>query len=441
MEIAKRKHNLDMGIISLWMHWVIGTGALVLPILLSLWVSLAWLPVIILIEIIGMYYYIQSAALLAPRCYLIINVCAKSLILACIIMIVINLGYTTGEVNELYDQEALNPGIPYICVLIIAPCAFLFSFVAALLGRRRITFCQNCIRRYGTTPERGFIGFLYKKEGHMQMVFLAWLTGAETIYSWLYYFFAYINVNLNSPDIFFFIVLPVAVYVLSCVYTGLRYLGLLSYYSREIIGTTQQKGAVTEMRFAAICGDSMFLAPLDPELENTRLDTPFRLTLRYRKDVSHEEAVDNFCNLAHVQDAKVRFIYVSESGNLDGTIRHYTAMVDSEDAIDASRWPFGKWYNFYEVKFLLNNSGLAPILAAEIVRVYTISMARKTYDSEGKRLYKIKNYRPTFKMSHVNDLDVDYNDNRWLFISANNEDRPFFRLRRFYHKLFYGRDI
>ncbi len=38
-------------------------------------------------------------------------------------------------------------------------------------------------------------------------------------------------------------------------------------------------------------------------------------------------------------------------------------------------------------------------------------------------------------------LDVDYNDPEWLLVAKNNEDRPFFKLKKFFRKYFKGYEI
>lgn len=440
MEITKRKHSLNVGIFSLWLHWAVGTGALVLPIVLALWMSKALMPWFLFLEMILLYYYMRQTSDVGSRCFLIINVCARTLGLSGIIMLIINFLFSSGHIYKFYDEGAINIEIPFIDILIISPCALLFSLIPVLRGPND-PFCLNCARRYGTSCERGFLGYLYKREGYVQMLLLAWLSGVETVYAWVYYFCFYINVNINKPDIFFFLVIPAIFYVASLVYMGLRYLSLLIYYSREMVGLARQKGAITQLRFLVICDNSMFLATADPGLANARLDTPFSLTMRFKSKFPLEEVTEDFMNVSHVEDAKMRYVYTSESGNLDGTIEHYLAAVEKEDMIDASLYPDGKWYTFYQIKQLLNSGELAPLLQSEVLRIYTIAMARKTYDENGKRLYKIKNYRPTFQLSQVPDMDVDFNNSRWLFISANNEDRRFFRWRKIMNKIFYGRDI
>ena len=68
-------------------------------------------------------------------------------------------------------------------------------------------------------------------------------------------------------------------------------------------------------------------------------------------------------------------------------------------------------------------------------------MAWKTYNRKGYRLYNIKNYKPTFRIRDIKDWDVDYNDIRWIFISENNEDCYFFKLRNFFNRYICGISI
>lgn len=429
-----------MGIITLWLHWVMGTGALALPILLGYFIPLKWLPLVLLLEIIGLYYYIRSSAQSSPRCYLIINICARALILSTIVMVIINIAFASGAIHSLYDADTLNREIPFIPTLIISPSACFFGALASLRKSRQ-SFCQNCIIRYGSAAERGFIGAIYKQEGNRQSELLTWLTGIISLFDWGYYLMYYINVNFNRPDTFFFVVIPVGFYILSLIYTALRYSGLLSYYSREAVGAARQRGAITQLRFLVVHDNSIFLAPDDPEQSSSRLDTPFTLTIHYCKDIPDEKVKDYFCNLAQAQDGAIKYIYTSESGNLDGTIRHYIATITNKDDIDYSLHPNGQWYTFYQLKQMINARKLAPLLRAEIVRIYTTVMTWKTYNENGQRLYKIKNYRPTFHLQQLPDWNVDFNDNRWLFIAANNEDRRFFKLRRLLKRILFGRKI
>ena len=440
IEISKRKRNLDMGIITLWIHWAMATSALAFPILLGYFMPLKWLPLIIFLEVFGLYYYIRSSSATAPRCYLIMNICGRALICSGLIMVVINLAFSTGAIHAFYDADTLNHEIPFIPTLIISPAACFFA-VTASVRRSRQSFCQSCIIRFGSAAERGFIGAIYKQEGQRQSELLAWLTGIVSIFDWGYYLLCYINVNFNRADTFFLVVIPVGFYVLTLIYTALRYSGLLAYYSREAVGAARARGSITQLRFLVVHDNSIYLGPDDPEQSHPRLDTPYSLTIHYCKDIPIELVKDHFCNLAQAQDATIKYIYTSESGNLDGTIRHYIATIGNKTDIDGTLYPDGRWNTFYQLKQMINARKLAPLLRAELVRIYTTVMTWKTYDSNGKRLYKIKSYRPTFHLKQLPDWDVDFDDNRWLFIAANNEDMRFFKLRRFIKQLFFGRKI
>ncbi len=61
-------------------------------------------------------------------------------------------------------------------------------------------------------------------------------------------------------------------------------------------------------------------------------------------------------------------------------------------------------------------------------------MAWKTYNADGRRLYKVKNYRPIFRIKGIQDWDVDFNSPRWLNVARFNEDKPFYRLRRLFNR-------
>lgn len=87
---------------------------------------------------------------------------------------------------------------------------------------------------------------------------------------------------------------------------------------------------------------------------------------------------------------------------------------------------------------LTNEGRVSPLLCSEIDRIYKITMAWKSYDCQGYRLYVIKNYKPTFRLRDFRNWDVYNNDSNWLFVAINNEDIPFFRVKRLWHKFIKG---
>ena len=114
---------------------------------------------------------------------------------------------------------------------------------------------------------------------------------------------------------------------------------------------------------------------------------------------------------------------------------HYICCPNSSDVLEESGFK-GKWYNQSQIERMLHNRELTPMLAAEIHRLYTVTMAWKTYDADGNRLYKVKNYHPLFRLNGICDWDVDFNSPLWLEVSRFNEDKPLFRFRRMLRRIF-----
>jgi hypothetical protein len=87
---------------------------------------------------------------------------------------------------------------------------------------------------------------------------------------------------------------------------------------------------------------------------------------------------------------------------------------------------------------MVDKKAVSPMLISEMDRLYTVTMAYKTYDSTGHRLYDIKHYKPSFRLHDIIELDVDYNDTRWLYVAKDNEDKPFYNFKRIWRRYVRG---
>ena len=116
---------------------------------------------------------------------------------------------------------------------------------------------------------------------------------------------------------------------------------------------------------------------------------------------------------------------------MSAEVIHYAAFVDK----DSTGVLEGKWTSLDEIDRLMRRSRLSADMCDEVYRIFTVTMAWKTYSREGKRLYPIKHYRPTFRLRDFRDWAVDYEDPVWLDVASNNEDRPFYRTRRLWRRL------
>ena len=438
---SQRREAHQRGIFGLWWNWTIGTGALTALIIMGMFISKVWLPLIAFAIDIAMFAMVRRNRTAEKHvCGLTLFVATWSLFWSAAIMVIINFMNTHWFPRGLFDPEFSNPAIPYISVLIVAPVTMLVTAYTIFRGRN-LNFCIECRMRYGSSSERGVLGNIFNQETAFQLKVLLCMSICVSVAGWLYYAFVYINTDMNAPDNFVFRWVPVLIYAGTVAYFGLRYMSLWEYYCQNIDGGALGHGRFTMMRFLVMCGDCILLREPEGDSRDAttdlRLDTPMKLRAPYRQRVSDSDATAYFRNLSGFDHAVVRFMYVNSNFDADNNIFHYACFIEDRDAIDESRLK-GEWYTLPQIQRLNGEGRVAPALTAEINRIYTISMAWKTYDRRGRRLHPIKHYKPTFRLRDFRKWDVDLNDSNWLFVANHNEDSRFYRLRRLWRKYVNG---
>lgn len=284
------------------------------------------------------------------------------------------------------------------------------------------------------------MGKIFLQESHFQLRLLLGLSLVLSVATWAYYGLYYINVNINGTDAFIFNWLPFIIFALSVIYIGLRYFTLWGYYYNHMEMNPRGSSPMSSLRFIILCGDEVFLSRSEGYYDipdNNKYDTPANIRIAFNDHISMRRAREVFENISniHDEDYSMRFMYKnSDISGLTNTF-HFICCIENREVIDST--PFtGKWFSLSQLQRLLYNRDLAPMMATEIHRLYTITMAWKTYDGQGRRLYKIKNYHPNFRLSGICDWDVDFNNPHWLEVARFNEDKPFFRLRRLFRRDF-----
>lgn len=424
-------------IASMWRNWAYSMGAPTLVILLSLAVSPSWLPVVAFALEFLLFLLVRSnreAEL--PTCFLTPFVMTRILFWSALVMALISILSSRGVLAGWF--ELVNPDVPYIPILVIGPIGVIVSGWA-VWRRNDFGFCRDCRLRYGGPAERGFLGKMFSQEGHYQVKFMFGLAIVTTVVGWTYFALVYINVNLNRPDKFFFVWLPLIFYGVSLVYMAMRYFTIWSYYDQELAMTNVRRPDTTLLRYIILDRERIYLTEPDNTLSplSRGYDTPATVTLSRRENVPVHEARGYFREMDGSSDFAIRFMYQSTDAGGDSNVFHYLVNVDEPEALEGSSLK-GEWFTIPELERLLNSDRLAPLMAAEIHRLYTVTMAWKTYDRRGRRLYKIKNYRPTFRLRDIQNWDVDFNDVHWLRVAVNNQDRPFYSLKRFWRRYVNG---
>lgn len=428
----------ERAIFTLWLNWTIGVGALAVPEFAGLFVPKLWLPIIILALILLLFLYRNTGRKFqASSCDLIQTLCFRTLWISALIMLLIGVIYTRGFIFLIYPEEMLNPSIPYLGILIIGPVSTLVCVVGMLQGHDS-KVCHDCIVNYGTASERGFLGKIFFQESSYQLRTLLILSVGISVFAWIYYAIFYINVNLNSYDRFIYNWVPTLVFIFSSIFFGMRYFSLWGYYYNHIELNPHVRMNGSGVRFIILCDDNIFLGrgeDFHDTPDGNKYDTPVAVTLSHKNAVSIEEAQEYFHNMCGLEpdEYSIRFMYKSTDLSGLSNVFHFICSLPSKEVLEATTLN-GRWFNLSQLQRLLYNHDLSQVMAAEIHRLYTVTMAWKTYNIEGRRLYKMKNYRPAFRLKGISDWEVDFNNPQWLDVARFNEDKPLFRLRKLFRR-------
>ena len=436
-------NNFDeyKALFSLWRGWTLSFGSVTAVAVASLFLRPVWLAVLAIM--LGAVLY----AIVRRNRRASLSVCYAVPFLTIYVMgwtaaIVLVLAAVDSPLLEAPGSRPMAP-VPALGSLIVYPVSGLLLGYGAI-RRFRLSVCADCRRRYGMPAERGFVGLLYSQEGLFQRNLMTLLCGMLAVAGWGYFALRYVNDSFTRADTFAFITIPAIVFFLSVVGMGFRYFSVWYYYNRDIEGTTLRHGRTTSLRYIIISGNDIFLTfPENSDeivLGDEKVDTPAKLTLPYSRSVALADAryyFLNFFNISQSRGVEVRPMYNNANVSDNCNIFHYFAFLKSRDLLDNAN-VHGQWCSILSIKDMIDRGECSQLLAAEIIRLHTISMAWKTYDRDGRRLYKIKHYVPTFRICDIHKWNVDYNDPHWLYIAENNEDRPFFRLRKFWTRYISG---
>ena len=413
----------------LWLNWAAAFGAITLPLLMGLFVPRIWLPFICLIA--GYFISAKMRSDISSgisSCSILMRVAARVLLLSAAAMFVVVILCTDWLVPTVIHLDLYNSEIPFVTCLVIFPIVALCSSLSLLfgLGTRGARDSQ---RRNGLYAGDSIVATLYYRDSKYQLTVLLFLSLSLGAVEYWYYFARYINTDLNNPDRFFFNYLPITVYVLSLLFMTARYRSLMAIYTSFEALNPSHVGS-TIVRFLIFRDNDLLLR----QLESGLWDTPAETVVGRCRAVPEHQAEQLFHDITGIENATFRYCYTNDGFARGSNMVHYAVFTVDKD-IPASLSENCTFFNAYMLDSALRSNSLSPTLANELYRIHTITMAWKTYDRRGRRLYPVKNYRPTFRFADLSHWKVDYDDASWFDVAANNEDRPFFHTRRLWNRI------
>lgn len=436
--MTERNFN-EKNTMTLFTNWAVSIGVFPVILLLSSFVPKLWLPALLLV-----FQYFLLARIKRQRsshtmkCVLIPYVVTRILFIAAMIMVAINIYYMKFINPQEYVIGTANRDIPYISALILAPVTFIVTSWT-YLRRNKLSICKECHATYGSAPELGYMGKMHYSELYYQIQVLIGASFIISTYSWIYYSFTYSNVNFNSADRFVYHYSTVILYLSSLIYFWFRYFSLSTFYRKEILSDSQYHSSSTLVRFLILCEDHLFVQLPGKDFDKhgepaKRIDTPASLFIPFRNHLSPHDVYDLYYRcIGRRESADIRFLYENANNGAEYNILHYLCSVPSRESIQNCGIS-GRWESSRSLEELSKKEPMSALLYSELSRLYTIAVTSKTYDKDGRRLYGIKHYHPGFRFDDLCNKDVDYNDPTWLYVAENNEDKPFFNLKRIWRK-------
>lgn len=417
--------------------WAVCFGSITVVAFAGWFVPHFWLPILSFSMILAVTWsgnrFMSTGHI---NCALMMHYTIYALLAATLVMMVINYVYDKDIVVSWLrlagDKSHTTVNLPYITSCIIYPAAAI-SYLVAIFRRSRTQYCRHCHERAGFTVREALEHGQFISETKRALYLCFWLCVVMTAIEIIYFLAFYDDTNINTSDTYFFFICPVIVYVLSIVSLAMRFQN--RKFEISVVADVGHPGnQCTHVRFMVVRKDRILLHQvLEGDGTLQLWDTPATDEMPLAESVSDVEATSIFSKISGISAFRVRHLF--DTSTTDSNAFHFAAFVDDDvQSTDLE----GEWLNLFEIDTMLKTGLIARPFAYEIHRVYTMTMAWKTYDREGNRLYPIKNYKPTFRLSDFKDWDVDYTDMVWRLVAENNADRPFFRLRKFWHRYVTG---
>ena len=417
---------------TLWQEWLYSYGAITMCIVLSFVIPKFFLPLaVLLMSWLLSRYVMPWRGSHKLQCVRVTSLTSRVLLFTALIMVGCIACAHYAPLRHFFYGEDLNPKSPYVTALIIFPVSTVVM-AYGLFTHSQARSCVECKLRLGMSPEDDLTDNIFHREARFQLRLLFVIGLALSVVNWAYYFLNYRNVNMNGVDKYFFLVVPVILFIISLFYIGRRY-----HEAIANIDAIYRSGSKThtELRFLVLHGDLMLLDSIgDPETGTLEIDTPYSQSIKHTESVSTEQARTAFAKLTGITDFTLRPLYNNVTRDLRSNVFHFAVVLPEE--MDVAKMGIkGEWNTIDEVNRLWKYQVLSTSLAAEVNRIVTITMAWKTYDRNGYRIYPMKHYQPNFRLSDFKNWDVDYSDLSWIEVAANNQDRPLFHVRRFMKRI------
>lgn len=336
--------------------------------------------------------------------------------------------------------------LPFVpMVLFQAPFMALLTY---LFEQRNIQppFCQQCVIKRGGIWERNLLGDYTRLEAYNIIRIL--LFGALIVAAVAWALFLWGIDTQSRLGRYFYLFFPAALCVALILFETIRRWllekaihpsgkGLKLATNGDII----MENLFSVIRILIIGQEKIFLIERHKDkslwYNGSGLDVPLHHTYTdYCLDPKEEKlrACQIIQEELQIESPNLRHLNSTVLERARQRVGHYILFLSDKDMPKMERYP-GRWYTVEEIARLNREHRLHPLFRECYARLCTVVNAARTYRMNGERRYPIRGYKPAFTLRHLQELNIEFDDPTWLYVSRHNEDQLLGRIDLWFQKL------
>lgn len=337
--------------------------------------------------------------------------------------------------------------LPFVpMVLFQAPFMALLIY---LFERRNIQppFCQQCIIKRGGIWERNLLGDYTRLEAYYIIRILLFGSLIVAVVAWALFLW---GIDTQSRlGRYFYLFFPAALCVTLILFETIRRWLLEMAIHPSGKGSLQlaqnENGGMEQIfsiiRIIVIGLEKIYLVEHQISKNiwdnNSGLDIPIHIpytdcALSMKEEEQRAKQIIE--NELHISNPDLRHLCSVSSIEAKQRAGHYILFLSDKDISKMNRYP-GRWYTVKEITRLNREHRLHPLFRECYARLCTVVNAARTYRMNGERRYPIRGYKPAFTLRHLQELNIEFDDPIWLYVSRHNEDRLLGRIDLWFQKL------
>lgn len=337
--------------------------------------------------------------------------------------------------------------LPFVpMVLFQAPFMALLTY---LFEQRNIQppFCQQCVIKRGGIWERNLLGDYTRLEAYNIIRILLFGALIVAVVAWALFLW---GIDTQSRlGRYFYLFFPAALCVALILFETIRRWllemaihpsgkGLKLAMNGEENDSKKISGII---RIITIGQEKIFLIESQCDnliwYNNSGLDTPLHCTYTDYY-LSPNEEKQKACQIIQkelqIESPNLKHLNSTVLERARQRVGHYILFLLDKDIPKMERYP-GRWYTVEEIARLNREHRLHPLFRECYARLCTVVNAARTYRMSGERRYPIRGYKPAFTLRHLQELNIEFDDPIWLYVSRHNEDRLLGRIDLWFQKL------